>query len=730
MIKAEWSKLLHNRKMFIAIIAVLFIPVLYSGMFLWAFWDPYKQLENLPVALVNEDKGAEMDGVSFEVGDMLVEELIKSEQFKFIEIEADEAEQELLNRNYYMAIKIPENFSEHATTLLDPTPQKLTLEYIPNEGLNFLGAQIGETAIERIKAEVNTQVATTYAENLFGSITALGDGFTEAADGASQLDEGAQKILAGADDLKGYLEKLAASTVELSDGTETLAAGAKTAATGANDLAGGVASIADGSAQLADGAESAKAGATQLQQGVTGYVNGVEQLAVGQEQLTTNQASLANNLAALTQGTAGLDENIQALADGSTNVAGGMEQLATQLQAILPMLPEENQATIQASLEKLQASSQQVSGGLAQLYEGTNGLDDKIAALSDGAGQLNTAQQQVQAGITQLTGNSTQLIEGAEGLAAGNTTLAEKLQQLAEGANTASVGANDLASGLNTLVDGTTTLTGGTSLLAEKSGELADGSKTLVDGTKELADGTTTLTNKLTEAGEQVDVKPTEETYKMVGAPVQVEKTAVNPVANYGTGFTPYFMSLGLFVGALLMSIVFPLVEPAIVPKSGFKWFISKISVLAVAGLIQSAISIVIVVFALGLDVQNMGQFILTTVLTSFVYLAIVQMLVSILGDPGRFIAILVLILQLTTSAGTFPLELLPAPLQIFNAFLPMTFTVQAYKASISMTDSAFLLTNWSVLLSYLVGCLVITLGYFTLLYKKRYSKHHTQVAE
>lgn len=727
MIKAEWLKILKTKKMLVSVIAVLFVPVMYSGMFLWAFWDPYANLDSMPVAIVNEDKGTSMDGETMELGRTLVDTLVDSKQFQFEEIDAKDATQQLLDQKYYILIKIPENFSEHATTLLEEQPQKLVIDYIPNEGFNFLSAQIGETAMDRIKAEVNKKVSTIYAESLFDSITQLGDGFVEAADGAGKIDEGAKKLADGADEFKGYLEKLASSSVELAEGTDTLTAGAQKAADGANELATGVAKIADGGKQLAVGAQSAADGANSLKQGITSYTNGVAQIAAGQKELTAGQANLAENLSLLAKGTADIDDKIKALADGSSNVAGGMDQLATQLEAIIPMLPEENQATLKTALVQLQAGSKQVSGGLNQLQEGTNGLDDKIAAISAGANKLNAGQQQVSAGVGQLQQNAAQLIGGATSLAEGTTTIANKLNELSTGAASASTGANALAQGLNNLVDGSNKLNEGTSLLAEKSDELAQGSTTLVDGTKELKDGTTTLTDKLLEASEKVDVNPTEDTYDMVSSPVEVEKEAVNHVPNYGTGFAPYFISLGLFVGALLISIVFPLVEPAIIPKTGASWFASKVTVLMGVGIVQSLLTVAIVVWGLGLEVHSMPQFIMTTILTSFTFLAIIQMLVSLFGDPGRFIAIIVLILQLTTSAGTFPIELVPEQLQIFNKILPMTFSVQGFKAAISTADTTFLLFNWSLLAAVMLSCLVITFGYFALVYKKRYSKHHTE---
>lgn len=724
MIKAEWLKILKTRKMLVSIIAVLFIPVMYAGMFLWAFWDPYEGLPNLPVAVVNEDKGAEMEGVKLDLGKELVDKLVDSNEFKFIDVSKEEAEKGLHGRDYYMILEIPTNFSEHATTLLDDKPSKLVMNYIPNEGLNFLGAQIGETAMDRVRAEVNSKVSATYAEKLFDSITTLGDGFTEAADGSSKLDEGAKTLANGAKDLKGYLEKLASSTVELSNGADKITKGAGDAAKGANDLSTGLVKLQDGTVQLQNGAQKAATGASSLSQGVSQYTQGVAQVQAGlatisdkQKQISAGAASIADNAGKL-NGAAGQ------LTAGSAKVAEGITALSNQLQGMMASLPEEQAAVLKQTLAELQAGSASVHNGLGSLTAGTGQLQAGANQLSSGASQIAAGQSQVLAGANALTSKSGALIEGAKGLQAGNATLAQKLGELNAGVKTAVTGSKTLASGLNELASGSTTLNKGTSTLASKSGELAEGSKTLADGTTELVDGTSTLSSKLGEASEKAkEVHASKDTYDMVGSPVEVDKESVNHVPNYGTGFSPYFISLGLFVGALLISIVFPLVEPAIRPKNGAAWFASKASVLAIVGLIQTILTVVIVKWGLGLEVNNFGYFFLTALLTSYVFLALIQMLVSIFGDPGRFMAIVVLILQLTTSAGTFPLELIPSPLQVFNKLLPMTYTVSAFKASISTGDTSFLMQNYGVLAGFLVVLLAITFGYFMLLHTKRYSK-------
>lgn len=720
---AEWKQLLRTRKMIVPMIAILFIPVLYAGMFLWAFWDPYANMDALPVAVVNMDEGAEFEGTELDLGKELVDKLVDSKQFDFQSISESEAEKGITNQDYYMTIEIPDNFSQHATTLLDETPEKLALVYKPNEGFNFLSAQIGETAMDRIKAEVNENVSATYAEQLFDSIKEMGDGFGDAADGAGKLHDGSGKLVSGTEDLKGYLAQLASSTVTLADGSDQLKKGVIEASNGASSLNSGLGTLSSGVSELQGGAQKASAGASDLNAGLTQYTQGVGKLASSYQQIGAKEKEFGAGVGNLAEKSGSLNAAAGQLTGGAQQVNAGIGQLSEQLAPILASLPEEQKAALQGALGELKQGSAQVAGGLGELSQGTAALQSGAKELNGAAGQLAGAHSQALAGVNELNSKSGQLLAGSSALAEGNSALNAGVGKLATGATAAKEGSGKLVDGLSALSAGSKTLTDGTGTLASKSQELATGSATLADGAKELNEGTGTLQEKLSEANDTAsEVNPSDKTYDMVAAPVDVEKSAVNEVPNYGTGFAPYFLSLGLFVGALLLSIVFPLVQPVISPTGPFRWFASKVSVLAVVGLIQALISVVVIKYALGMDTINTPLFILTAIITSYTFIALVQLFVSVFSDAGRFLAILVLIMQLVTSAGTFPLELIPEPLQIFNKFLPMTYSVQAFKASISTGDMTHLWTSNGILLGFMVVCLALTAGYFALLFKKRHS--------
>ena len=169
--------------------------------------------------------------------------------------------------------------------------------------------------------------------------------------------------------------------------------------------------------------------------------------------------------------------------------------------------------------------------------------------------------------------------------------------------------------------------------------------------------------------------------------------------------------------------MVFPLVQPSIRPTSGFAWFFSKVSVLAVIGLLQTMIAIVIVKFALGLQLQNLGATFLLALISSYTFIALVQMFVSMFKDPGRYVVLILMVIQLTTCAGTFPLELIPKPLQFFNNLLPVTYTVRGFRAAISTGDMSYWTQNVFVLLAFMACFLFSTCLLFIFLYKKHYAK-------
>ncbi|BCA35492.1 YhgE/Pip domain-containing protein [Bacillus cereus] len=907
LLRKEFTEIIKSKKILIPIIAVLFVPILYAGMFLWAFWDPYKQLDDLPVAVVNLDKGAVFDGKSIEVGKGLVDNLKDNKSFKWEFVSEKEAKKGMEGRKYYMLVRIPDDFSSNATTLLKDNPKPLNLEYIPNESLNFLSSQIGGTAIEKIKTEVSSTLTKTYAEKMFDSIQDVSKGLADGAeganklhDGSSELHDGSSKVTDGLHTLQGKSGEIQTGVGKLFDGSGKVTAGLNTlnSKTGemqigigklvdgsgkvtnglntlnskTSEMQAGIGKLVDGSGKVTDGLNtlSSKTGEMQkgigelhdgsekltgglnklvsksgeLQTGTTDLSNGMEQLVGGQNQLEVASQKIEKGLQDLNSkvksSAAGLEEiqskgpsilntvnekidgagaNVNQLNELTQSTAGdakNAEQEVVNLQKQIESLPKEYQEQLQpfiTSAVKSTATVQQKAAGVAggtnklneevkqlkgeinqktsdaqnklpntakldsltegieklasaqkgfvenfqgfgknlnvakegankfknesgqlidainQLADGSGKVTGGLGALSAGANQMAGGVHQLADGSSQVTGGLGQLSAGANQMAGGVNQLADGSSKVTGGLGTLSVGANQMAGGVNQLADGsgqvTTglgTLSTGSTQLIDGVNKLADGSGKVTDGLVKVNDGSGELAEKLGEGAEKTgEVKGTDKTYDMFASPVKVKTEKIAEVPNYGTGFTPYFLSLGLFVGALLLSIVYPLRDTVGVPKSGFSWFISKFGVLLSVGIIQAIVADVILLFGLGVEVQSIPYFILFSIITSLAFIALIQCLVTAFGDAGRFIAIITLIMQLTTSAGTFPLELIPKFLQPFNAWLPMTYSVSGLKAVVSSGDFDFMWKNIGILMIFIVVLSFGTIVSLTLMHKRKF---------
>ena len=190
MIKNEWKSLLRSKLMLIVVIAIIVIPIIYAGLFLKSMWDPYGSVDNLPVAVVNEDKPVEYNGKTLSIGKDMADELKDNDSMAFNIVDSKTAEDGLANGTYYMVITIPEDFSANAATVMDDNPKQMELTYQTNPGTNYIASKLSETAMLKLRDNIASQVTETYTETVFDSISEAGDGMQEAADGSGKLEDG------------------------------------------------------------------------------------------------------------------------------------------------------------------------------------------------------------------------------------------------------------------------------------------------------------------------------------------------------------------------------------------------------------------------------------------------------------------------------------------------------------------------------------------------------------
>lgn len=688
----------------ISVIAVIFIPILYSGMLIAAFWDPYGHLDKLPVAVVNLDKGAEFEGTSLHVGSDLVDELKKNKEFDWNFVSDKAADQGIKNNGYYMKITIPENFSSQATTLMDDHPQPAELIYEPNGDYNFIAGQIGNSAIKDIKSQVGEKVTETYTSSLLDKVSDVSGGLADAGSGAGDLHDGASKIEDGTAKLKANLSKLVSGTTDLAGGISPLQAGANQLGAGAKDVSSGAADLAGGLDQLAAAHKQLEAGTAQAVQGVDQLASGIKSTGAADQQLNQGIHSSLDASKQLQQGLQNAADSSQQLAGGAGTVADGLQQLVKANPALAN----------DPSVQKLLAASQAVAQGTQQLQDGQK-------QLLAGSSQLVAGNEQLASGSDQVVSGEAQLSAGVDKLQAAGPQLTEGLSQFGSKLAEAAAGSHKLAQGASQLAQGTGELKGGLSQLGDGVSSLVSGSKqldagagTLTSGVQQLVSGSGELADKLNSAADETSkVKSSDDVVSMYANPVNLTENDTRKISKYGTGIAPYFLSLGLFVGALLSTIILSMRGTSVPEASGWQRFVGKFLSFGGMSLFQSIVAAFIVHSIIGLEVASVPRFYLFTFITSLTFMMIIQAIVTWLDQPGRFVAVLLLIFQLTTSGGTFPVELLPGWMKPIHPWLPMSHSVDGFKAVIASGDYSLMWKQVDVLLVFAVIFVALTLVYF-----------------
>ncbi|AWE07552.1 YhgE/Pip domain-containing protein [Lysinibacillus sp. 2017] len=753
-------KSLKNRKgLLFALIGVMLIPIVYVAVLLSATWGPYDNLDNLPVAVVNKDAGGVSSGQPINVGNDLVDTLKESKTLGWEFVSEEEALKGLDNQKYYMVVEIPEDFSQKVTTVLDANPQVPELRYIQNEGLNYMGSQVTNSAVERIREQLGDKITATYARTVFSKFTDIETGFTTGADGSQQINEGTAQLAEGTNTLLTSLTEKSADINKLADGAKTADAGAGELLAAITGGTGDINKLANGSQQVAAGAGSLKSGSQQVLTGLQSLQGGSNQVYTGLQQLQPGSESLLTGLQQLQAGANQLYAGV-ALGDGTASnpgLANGLNQLATVLQSKQGDI-EQLAAGAQLlkglasapGLETYSANLQALSTGLSELgviypiaVQSANALNNgaqqiaqSMPALTTGLDQAVVGQKTIVSGVNALVGGQGQAVAGINQLVSGQKAVVAGASQLESGASQVAGGNKSLTGSWGKLGAGVTSLKTGLEQISVGNETVATGWQTMTEGVTSLNDGanrlqagSTELTTGLAGGAEQVAaIRITDDNIAMFSSPVVLAGEKVNKYEYYRDSTAPYILSLALFVGMLILSFFVEFKKPAVLPKSAMSWYVSKWLQLALFATVQALLVSIFTLVVLQLSVQNVMMFILFAILVSITFMSIVFFLVSAAGNVGRFIGLVLVVAQLSITGSNLPIPMLPENLRSLSSLLPFTYSNSGFKSAISLGDLSLLSANSGVLAIFLIGASILAFVAFVLGYKSLTTKYKPEV--
>jgi putative membrane protein len=611
---------------YVIFIAVLIIPFMYSFFYLKAYWNPYGEgnIDNLPVAIVNEDTG--------DKGEELIDSIKDSGKLKISITTEKNANNGLNSGKYYAVITIPEDFTDSMNSASSEEKKHATITYSPNQKSNYLASQIINSVVNAVEKNLDNSVNSAIIEELSNKLSSVPDQLQTISDGFSSLQSGTSQIKEGTEELKNGIDSAYTGSKTILDSVNANIDSMKNKAAIDSTTLEGIKSQAVNSVSLVFTDEYKNAIGNEA---ITALYSNeyYQQLKTGIE--TLENAGITNDLVSLCT---------------SSNIPDVYITTCTAYSSYI-----EQYKTYNTMIELMEKTAYQTAISVAE----------------------ETAKQ---------TASSV------------SESVATNVANIATNQTIASL--EELSSGLNSLTDGLSKVnTGATTLL----------------------EGTTTLNNSVISAKEELDenisnskneIKSLDGLAEYAKEPVSIETETVNEINSYGTAFAPLFISIALWVGCLMMFVIFYYDKNnrfkilGMENKNRVQRNLCYYLTATLAGIILG----VLLQCLLDLDITNIFLYYISIILVANTFMAIMQFLIINFNDIGKFIALIILVLQLAAAGGTFPIETVTSGFRWMHNLLPMTYTIRLIRESVVSIESNLLTKNLIIVISILVIFFIITL--------------------
>ncbi|MCX4980371.1 YhgE/Pip domain-containing protein [Streptomyces sp. NBC_00572] len=655
-----------------ALVAILLLPLLYGALYLYSFWDPYSRLDKIPVALVNEDRGATTDGKKINAGDDITKGLLESNTFAWHRVSDAEARKGVEDGTYYLSLTMPGDFSSRIASSSGDAPETGALRVRTNDANNYIVGQISRTVFSEVRTAASTKSSRTFLDKIFISFSDIHDATAKAAKGAGDLKQGVDKAKKGSKDLANGLK-------DAKTGSGDLAAGLKKLDKGAKDLESGSRKVADGTQSLADK--------------VNGNADKVRPY------LANNGKSIRDTARLVSDSATAVRHNLDVLVKrapvirSAAHVADDELAKAHREECVAKPEAAAEFPTICATLKKASVTA----GDVATI------ADDVHELTKDSKGDLKT----LDARLVKLTQQADELARRAPHLDEDVEDAIRKINELNAGAKKVASGADRLHTGITDAKAGSVSLDTGVGKLKKGAGDLDGGLFKLADGSGTLATGLKDGVDRIPDYDEQARDRRTE----VMADPVQLASQSLHKAPNYGTGFAPYFIPLSLWVGAMVAYMIIQPLNRRALAAGGSAWRIALAGWLPVAaiGILQVGALMSVLHWGLGLQMDRAAGTVGFLALVTCCFAAIIQWLNARFGAAGRILVLAVLMLQLTSAGGTYPVQTSPGFFNAVHPYLPMSYVVEALRRLITGGGIGPVWQACAVLTAFTLGALALT---------------------
>ena len=686
--KDDLVSIKNHKSALVVAIALCILPSLYAWFNIKASWNPYSSeaTSGIKVAVTNDDKGTTLKDKNINIGEKVIDKLKANKSLGWQFVDKETADKNLKEGRYYASIEIPEDFSQNITSIVNGKIKKGKLIYKVNEKINAIAPKLTDKGATTLQQSISETITSTIGEVIF---TVTNEAGITIENSLPQLEIIYNKLL----DLQshfGDINNLAATADTSADKLYSLLTDAKDAIPKIENIIDTSISIGEEGKNLIN---NSKDSVNNIASTVKKDLNLVNDIA---SQISSVGDKIIN----------GLDSNL----DNASAMIDSLKTKAENLKAV-------NNSLINV-LQKINnsASSDKLQNQINKL----NTVSEKLNALS---ALLDEAK-------TQITSGNIPTVE----LLAKIKTIADDISSIITSAN------SKYESDINPVIKGI--ISKGTDIaqntedilkdtkakIPEVSGLLETALKVTSSGKGKIAEVKSVLPqaeNKINEIiGRIQEIKDksdildiinilksnADERSSFLADPVEIEETRIFPMANYCTAMTPFYTVLSLWVGLLLLTSIFSTDIKRENDYRAYEKYFGKMMLFMLIAVIQAIIVSVGDLLILRITAFNPVLFVVGSIFASIVFVFIVYSLVSVLGNVGKVIGIILLVLQVAGSGGTFPIQLTPHFFQVIYAYLPFTYAISFAREAIGGVVMSVLMRDIIILLVYIVIFVVLSL--------------------
>lgn len=672
------------------------LPSLYAWFNIEASWDPYSQTNQIPVGVVNEDVGANVRDNEIHVGEELIATLKENDSFDWHFVDYEEAVDKVEYGDFFSVIVIPENFSESLATVIHANPEKAIVEYYVNEKINAIAPKITEKGASVIVEKISSSFVSTVNGVIFDVFNEIGLEIEQELPDIKKFESYIFKL---EDNLPKIKETLDGSMRDATEAQGIISKAKKLIPDAQNAANDGLSIINDTTLFLTNAEkrlnemkpeiDESLAKVQKVTTEVNDFINDINNTEIDFNFKNDFKENVDEQIATSLETIETTEEALKLLASVSGDNDGQIAEMLTSLDELKGNLQEVKESTDKADsfLTEKEASAE----------EFVSNLQNKTAAVSEHVDNfIIEYNEEIQPKILAEIDKAKATLASASGILTEiKDTIPEVENLLANTSNSLDNGTNLLESILNEFPYVNTKV-------------------------NELADKVRKVKNE-TDLQEIIDLLRNDPQAErdFFAEPVKLNENRIFPIENYGSGMTPFYTVLAIWVGAVLL---ISLLSVDVLDSEEFtsrQVYFGRYFTFLLIGILQTLIVTIGDITLIGVTVSSPFWFVTFGILISIVFMSIVYTIVSVFGDVGKAIVIVMLVLQIAGSGGTYPIALLPKFFQMISPILPFTYAIDLMREALGGIVWARALKDILFLSSFATGFILI--GVFL---KKAINKH------